>query len=182
MAISIGMVEFTSIARGIYSADQMVKTAQVEIVTAVSTCPGKYIAIVSGDTSAVDNSVSVGVKTAGEYYVDSMIIPNVSPLVFPAITCSTAPDSIEAVGILESFSMASMVIAADAILKAACLYPIELRLGNGLGGKSFFTFTGDVAAVQAGIDAGMEIVGEKGVFVDAEVIPSPSKQLISSLL
>ena len=44
MAIAIGMVEFSSIARGIYAADQMVKISEVEIVTAQTICPGKYIA------------------------------------------------------------------------------------------------------------------------------------------
>lgn len=179
---SIGMVEFTSIARGIYAADQMVKVSDVEIVTVGSSCPGKYIAIVQGDVGAVEVSVSVGMEVAGEYLVDSIIIPNVNPLVFPAITGSTMPDKIQALGIIESFSLATMMIAADAVLKSAALEPLELRLGNGLGGKSYFTFTGEVAAVQTGVDAGTEIAMEKGLLVNTEVIPSPSEQLIPSLL
>jgi microcompartment protein CcmL/EutN len=182
VANAIGMVEFTSIARGIYATDQMLKTSEVEIVTASSVCPGKYIAIVNGDVAAVNESVSVGEKMAGEFWIDSMIIPNVSPLVFPAITGATMPDRIQALGILESFSIANMVISADAVLKAANLDPIELRLGTGLGGKSFFTFTGDVAAVEAGIEAGKSIMEEKGLLVNAEIIPSPSERLLQSLL
>ncbi|MBN1038351.1 MULTISPECIES: BMC domain-containing protein [unclassified Clostridium] len=182
MANAIGMVEFISISRGIYATDQMLKTSDVEIVTANSVCPGKYIAIVNGDVAAVKESVSVGEKIAGEFWVDSIIIPNVNPLVFPAITGATMPDSIQALGIMESFSLATMVIAADAILKAANLEPLDLRLGTGLGGKSFFTFTGDVAAVEAGIDAGKSIAEEKGLLVNAEVIPSPSDRLLQYLL
>jgi len=181
MAKAIGMVEFTSIARGIYAADQMVKISDVEIVTAGSVCPGKYIAIVQGDVAAVQDSVGIGERMAEEYLVDSIVIPNVSPLVFPAITGATMPDRIQALGIMESFSLATMVIAADAILKAAELQPLELRLGTGLGGKSFFTFTGDVAAVQTGIESGVAICEEKGLLVNAEVIPSPSDRLVSSL-
>ena len=149
MANAIGMVEFNSMSRGIYSADQMVKVSEVEIVTSSPTCPGKYIAIVHGDVAAVETSVKAGEKT---------------------------------VGIVESFSMATMVIMADAILKAADLEPIELRLGNGLGGKALFVFTGDVAAVQSGIDAGNEVAADKSLLVNSEIIPSPSKLLISSLL
>lgn len=181
MAIAIGMVEFTSIARGIYAADQMVKIADVEIVTASSVCPGKYIAIVHGDVAAVQDSVSIGERTAGEYLVDSIVIPNVSPAVFPAITGATMPDEIQALGIMESFSLATMIIAADAVLKAANLQPLELRLGNGLGGKAYFTFTGDVAAVETGVEAGKAIAKEKGLLVNAEVIPSPSDRLIPTL-
>ncbi len=182
MAQAIGMVEFTSIARGIYAGDQMVKTSEVEVVTAGTSCPGKYIVIVQGDVAAVQDSVSVGERFAGEFLVDSIIIPNVNPLVFPAITGATMPDEIHALGIMESFSLATMVIAADAILKSAELQPLELRLGSGLGGKSFFTFTGDVAAVQTGVDVGTSIAQEKGLLVNAEVIPSPSEVLLDSLL
>ncbi|MCB2290775.1 BMC domain-containing protein [Clostridium sp. CS001] len=181
MSIAIGMLEFTSIARGIYAADQMLKIADVEIVTASSVCPGKYIVIVQGDVSSVQDSVSLGEKLAEEFLVDSIVIPNVSPAVFPAITGTTMPDEIQALGIMESFSLATMVIAADAILKAADLQPLELRLGNGLGGKSFFTFTGDVGAVSTGIEIGKAIAEEKGLLVNAEIIASPSDRLLSSL-
>lgn len=181
MSKSIGMVEFTSIARGIYTADQMVKTSDVEIVTASSTCPGKFMAIIHGDVAAVQDSVRVGERLADEYLVDSIIIPNVSPAIFPAITGSTIPDKMQALGIMESFSLATMIMAADAILKTADVQAIELRLGNGLGGKAYFTFTGDVAAVETSMEAGKEIVKEKGLLVNAEVIPSPSDRLIPCL-
>ncbi|HWQ77307.1 MAG TPA: BMC domain-containing protein [Anaerovoracaceae bacterium] len=182
MADAIGMVEFTSIARGIYAADLMVKTADVEIITAGSVCPGKYIAIVCGDVAAVQDSVKAGEKTAAEFWVDSIVIPNVSGQIFPAITGATAPEKITALGILESFSLATMIIAADAILKSAELSPIELRLGNGLGGKSYFTFTGDVGAVETGVKAGRSIAEEKGLMVNAEIIPSISDRMLPSLL
>ena len=182
MRNAIGMVEFTSIARGIYAADQMVKTADVDIVTAMSSCPGKYIAVVTGDVAAVDNSVSVGREAGGEYLIDSIVIPNVDPGIFPAISGASMPENLQAIGILESFSLATMVIAADAVLKAADVDAIELRLGNGLGGKGFFTFTGDVAAVKAGVDAGTAIAKEKGLLVNSEVIPSPSDRVLSSLV
>ena len=176
---AIGMVEFNSIARGIYVADQMVKISDVEIATAASTCPGKYIAIVYGSVAA---SVDIGKRLAEEFFIDSLLIPNVDPGVFPAITGATMPERVQAVGIMESFSIATMIVSADAILKAAEVEAIELRLGNGLGGKAYFTYTGDVAAVKAGHDAGVAIAQENGVLVNAEVIPSPSDLLIPTLL
>ncbi|AFM40583.1 carbon dioxide concentrating mechanism/carboxysome shell protein [Desulfosporosinus acidiphilus SJ4] len=178
---AIGMIEVTSIARGIYASDQMLKTAYVDVVSATSVCPGKFVTIIHGDVAAVESSVSAGVAIAGEYLVDSFILPNVHPGVFPAITATSMPEGTGALGIMESFSMASMVTAADAALKAADIQALELRLGRGLGGKAYFTFTGDVAAVEAGIEAGKAIALEKGLLVDTEVIPSPSKRLWSSL-
>ena len=182
MAIAIGMVEFSSIARGIYAADQMVKISEVEIVTAQTICPGKYIALVEGDVAAVQDSVRIGEQFAGESFVDSLVIPNVHHGIFPAITGATMPEHVTALGIFETFSVATMITAADQILKAAELESIEIRLGTGLGGKSFFTFTGDVAAVETGVEAGRAVAEAKGLMVDAEVIPSPSDRLVPSVL
>ncbi len=181
MQRSIGMVEYNSIARGIYASDQMVKVAEVEIVTATSVCPGKYITIVHGEVSAVQTAVETGEKEAGEFLVESIVIPNVHPGVFPAIVSASVPERIQALGILESYSLSAMVIAADAVLKSAELEAVEIRLGTGLGGKAYFTFTGDVAAVRNGADVGMASIGEKGLLLNAEVIPSPSRLLIQSL-
>ncbi|ABO51769.1 microcompartments protein [Desulforamulus reducens MI-1] len=178
---AIGMIELSSVARGIYAADLMLKTAYVEVVSATSVCPGKYIAIVQGDVAAVESSISVGIEAAGEYLIDSFILPNVHEAVFPAITATTMPDGTGALGIMESFSLASMIIAADAALKAADIQALELRLGRGLGGKAYFTFTGDVAAVQAAVEAGKALVLENGLLVDIEVIPSPADKLWTTL-
>ncbi|MDR0884943.1 MAG: BMC domain-containing protein [Clostridiales Family XIII bacterium] len=179
---AIGMLEVTSIARGIYMADQMVKISEVDIVTASSTCPGKYIAIVHGDVASVEDAVHTGERFAGEFYVDSIIIPNVNPHVFPAIVGAEMPERIDAIGIVESYSMSQMVISADAILKSAELDAIELRLGTGLGGKAYFTFTGDVAAVTTGVDTAKAIAADDGLLVDCEVIASPSDKLIPTLI
>lgn len=182
MGNSIGMVEFTSISRGIYAVDQMVKTAEVDLVTASTTCPGKYFAIVTGDVASVNNSVEVGAQYADEYLIDSLVIPSVAQEVFPAIAGGAMPEYMNAVGIIEAFALAPMVVAADSVLKAVDVEPIELRLGNGLGGKSFFTFTGDVAAVSAGVETAKNALMFKGLLVNAEVIPSPSPKLVSALL
>ena len=181
MEKAIGMVEFSSISRGIYAADQMVKVSDAELATATSVCPGKYIAIVHGDVADVEESVQIGEETADSFLVDSILIPNVHPGVFPAIVGTSVPEDIEALGILESYSLSAMVEAADAVLKCAALEGLELRLGTGLGGKSFFTYTGEVEAVRNGEAAGRELLGEKGLLLNSEVTPFPSKKLIENL-
>lgn len=181
MSFAIGMIEFNSIAKGIFAADQMVKTSQVDIVSAKSVCPGKYIAIVHGDVSSVENAVAAGSQVAGSFFVDKTIIPNVHKDVFPAIVSANMPEEISSLGIIESYSLSSMIVAADAVLKCANLEPIEIRLGTGLGGKAYFTFTGDVADVKTGVEVGKEVLGEEGMLINAEIIPSPAKKLINTL-
>lgn len=64
MANAIGMVELTSIARGIETSDFMVKAAQVELIRSSTVCPGKYIIIIAGDTGDVKASMAEGIRPA----------------------------------------------------------------------------------------------------------------------
>lgn len=179
---SLGMIELNSISRGIVVSDAMVKASTVEIITAVSICPGKYIVIIAGDVAAVENSVRVGEQGAGEFLVDSFVLPRVHEGVFPAITAACMPPQTGALGIIEGFSAASTIIAADTALKAARVDAVELRIGSGLGGKAYFILCGDVSDVQKAVEAGKQGVMEKGLLVNAEVIPAPARALWSALL
>jgi len=179
---AIGLVEFNSIARGIEAADAMVKTAMVDLVIANPVCPGKYIVLVSGDVAAVQSAVKAGVNTAGQSVVDEFMLPNVHPSVFPAITATSEVAEVQALGVIEAFTVASLIVAADTCAKAAEVELIEIRLGSGIGGKSFVTLTGDVAAVKAAIEAGSEKVAESGLLVEKVVIASPSKLLKKAVL
>lgn len=182
MLRAIGLVEFISIAKGIEAADAMVKAADVEILVSTPVCPGKYFVLVHGDVSAVESSVEAGIRVGANYVLDDFILPNVHPAVYPAITSTSITADIQALGVLESFSIASMIVCADTALKAADVDAIELRLGTGIGGKSFFTLTGDVAAVNVAVEAGAKNAIDKGVLVEKVVIPSPSKKLLEFLL
>ncbi|MGB9826680.1 MAG: BMC domain-containing protein, partial [Desulfofundulus sp.] len=108
--------------------------------------------------------------------------PNVHPSVFPAITATSQVDELQALGIIETFTVASLIIAADASAKAAEVQLIEIRLAAGLGGKSYVTMTGDVAAVKSAVEAGTQRVASQGLLVDSVVIPSPSKLLKKAIL
>lgn len=182
MLRAIGLVELTSIAKGIEAADVMAKAADVEILTSTPVCPGKYFVLVHGDVSAVESSVNAGVRMGSHYVIDHFLLPNVHPAVYPAITSTTTTSEIHALGIMESFSIASMIVCADIALKAAEVDAIELRLGTGIGGKSFFTCTGDVSAVRAAIDAGITHAIHKGLLLEQVVIPSPSREIIKSII
>ena len=57
MSKAIGMVEYKTVSAGITATDAMVKTSEVSIIEAQTVCPGKYIAIITGDLSAVKAAV-----------------------------------------------------------------------------------------------------------------------------
>jgi microcompartment protein CcmL/EutN len=179
---AIGMVEFSSIARGHEACDAMLKAANVKLVLARTICSGKYIALVAGDVAAVEASVGAGVDIGAETVVDSMTIPNVHPAIFPAMSATVRIEVPDALGIIESFSVASLIEAADAAAKAAQVELIEIRLAMALGGKGFVTFTGSVDAVRAAVDAGAQPVESKGLLVRKVVIPAPREELMADLI
>ena len=179
---AIGVVETNSIPQGVLAGDQMVKTAAVELVAAQTACAGKYIVMVSGEVAAVRAAVAAGVESAAAQLVDSLVIPNVDERVLTAMMGAPTVDQAQAVGVIETFSLASAISAADTAVKTSQVELIEVRLGRGMGGKSFLMFTGDVAAVEAAAKAVAASEGAKGLIGSSVVIPSPHMDMIRALL
>ncbi|RLB43605.1 MAG: propanediol utilization protein [Deltaproteobacteria bacterium] len=178
---AIGLLELNSVARGIECGDAMVKASDVELIMARSTCPGRYLVMIAGDVGSVQNSVEVGKDVAGEFLIDRFIIPNVHSSVFPALSCSTSVHEINALGVIETYSVASCIIAADGAAKAADISLIEVRCATGLGGKSYVSFTGDVGSVRAAVDAAVGLIQEEGMVQCYAVIPSLAREMHSTL-
>ena len=182
MATAIGMVEFMTVSSGMRGADTMIKTAEVEVVESATVCPGKYIVIISGDLSAVKASVEAAKVQAPEKVIDSFVLGNPHEAIFPAIYGAGAPEGVEAIGFLESFSAATAVVAADAAAKTALVDLIELRLARGMCGKSYLLITGSVSAVSAAIERAESEAAERGMLLDSSVIPRPDQKLWASIL
>ena len=169
MSKAIGMIEFKTTATGITAADAMVKTSEVEIVEAQTVCPGKYIAIITGDLSAVKAAVDAAVTTYEDKCIDSFVLGN-------------PHEGISALGILETYDAASIIEAADQAAKTAIVDVIELRIAKGMCGKSYMLLTGEVSAVEASIEKAKQLVASKGMYLDSSVIAHPDQRMIDSIL
>ncbi len=179
---AIGMIEFKTVSAGITAADQMVKTADVELLEAQTVCPGKYIALIAGDLSAVNAAVERAKMTREDELIDSFVLGNPDESIFPAIYGSSQIDGVDALGILETYDAASIIVAADIAAKTAIVKLIELRIAKGMCGKSYLLITGEVAACEAAIAKAKMSVGEKGMYLDSSVIAHPDPQICKSIL
>ncbi|MBO5347985.1 MAG: BMC domain-containing protein [Lachnospiraceae bacterium] len=182
MARAIGMIEFKTVSAGITAADQMVKTSEVELLEAQTVCPGKYIALIAGDLSAVRAAIDRAEKTRPDELIGSFVLGNPDASIFPAIYGSSQIEEINALGILETYDAASIIVAADIAAKTAIVKLIELRIAKGMCGKSYMLITGEVAACEAAIQKAKVSVGERGMFLDSSVIARPDAQLCKSIL
>ena len=170
---SIGLIELSSVAAGFQVADTMLKAGNVRLLLSRSICSGKYMVLVGGETAGVEAAVAAGTEAANGCLIDSFVIANVHPEVFTALGRSQPVELTGALGILESFNVATLIQGADAAAKAAAVTLLEIRLAMALGGKAFVTLTGDVASVQAAVAAGRQVISEAGVLVNAVVISRP---------
>ena len=182
MRAAIGIVETSSIAKGYEVADAVLKAADVKIVVNRTICPGKYMVLIGGDVDAVNASIEAGKKIGAHTVVDDFIIPNIHPDVFPAINGAAAMPEIKALGVIEGFTVASVIEAADAAVKAAKVELVNIHLAMAIGGKGYVTLTGEVGAVQAAVDAGSAIIEKKGLLVERVVIPSPRVEIINEYI
>ncbi len=179
---SIGLIELGSIASGMLAADIMLKTSEVELMVSRTICSGKYMSLIAGDVAAVRSAVNHAVETIGFGVIDHFVIPNVHRTIFPAISGHNNVQMLESLGIVESYSVASLIEGADAAVKAAAVKLIEVRLAMALGGKAFFSITGEVAAVTSAVDAGAHVISEKGLLVNKIVIANPRQELLSEMI
>ncbi|MEG0256984.1 MAG: BMC domain-containing protein [Christensenella sp.] len=182
MKQSLGMVEIVSIPAGVQAGDAMLKAASVHLVTAQSVCAGKYIVMVTGDVAAVEASVKAGQKSAGGRLVDSIVISGVHEQVPMAVNACSEIGCAAALGVIETFSLCTAILVADTAVKAADIDLIEIRLGRGLGGKSFITLTGHVAAVEAAVKAAESVEEAEGLMSGSVVIPSPHPDMWKTLI
>ncbi|GGP22500.1 BMC domain-containing protein [Silvimonas iriomotensis] len=179
---AIGLVEFTSIAKGIEVADAMTKTAAVQLLVAKSICPGKFIVMIGGDVAAVQQATAQGCQLAQHHLVDHFTIANIHPSVLPAISGVTPVENVQALGVLETFSVAACIEAADLAVKAANVALIRIHLAFGIGGKCYLVLTGDVADTHSALEAAVSCAADKGLLVHKAVIARPGKEIINSLL
>jgi microcompartment protein CcmL/EutN len=179
---AIGLIELSSVAAGFAVADEMLKAGDVQLILSRSICSGKFMVLIGGAVASVQRAIEAGTIEADGYLIDKFIISNVHADVFAALGRSQVPEQVSALGVVESFSVASLLEGADAAAKAANVKLLEIRLAMALGGKAYCTFAGDVAAVQSAVHAATQVIAERGLLVNAVVISRPDPDIWRELV
>lgn len=184
MREAIGMIELSSVGIGYAVQDAMLKAADVDLVLGRTICSGKYMNLVTGSIAAVQASMNAGLEAAPDGIIDHITIANVHKSVFPALgqSIQIGTPKADAVGLIETFSAASVLEAADAAAKAADVTLLRIHLAMALGGKGFCVMAGNVSSCRTGVDVGSAIVREKGLLVSSVVIPGPSQELYAEFI
>jgi microcompartment protein CcmL/EutN len=156
---ALGLLELDSIAAGIAAGDAMAKRAPIEVIRAGTVHPGRYLVLVGGAVADVEEALEAGREDAAASVRDVVFLPNVHPGVVAGMRGARHEASAEALGVIETDTVASTIRAADAGLKGARVRLLELRLADDLGGKGYLLFGGPVSEVEAAVEAGLGAVG-----------------------
>ena len=179
---SIGLVELKNVSKGIVVTDEMLKSAGVHLISSGAVCPGKFVTIVGGELSAIRAAIQRAELVSEDALIDKFIIGNLGDSVYEAVCGTVQVANKRALGVVETFTAASAIQAADAAVKAGDIELIEVRIARGMGGKCFVTMTGDVADVKAAVEAGARIPLEQGFLINTEVIANPHPDLWDAVL
>lgn len=178
---AVGIMETNSIALGIECADRMLKAAEVQLIDAHPICPGKYVSVWRGEVGPIETAIAAGKVNAGSTLVDTTILPRVHEDVFTALAGACMVETLDAVGVLETFSVACLIRSADAAVKEADVKLVEARLATGIGGKGFFVLTGAVGPVRDAMTAATDVAKATGLLHSSIVIPQPHKDLLKAI-
>ena len=161
---ALALLELDSIAAGIEAGDAMAKRAPIDVIRAGTVHPGKYLVLVGGSVGDVEEALEAGREVASSSVLDIVLLPHVHPELVAAIRGIRRAAAGEALGVIETATVAAILEAADAGLKGANVHLLEIRLADDLGGKAYLLFDGLVADVEAAVEIGAgRIAGSPGM-------------------
>jgi microcompartment protein CcmL/EutN len=130
--------------------------------------------------ACVEESYAEGLDAGGPALVDHLFLPAVHPDVARLLRGSRGRITGDALGVVETKTVASTVGAADRGLKGADVDLVEIRLADRLGGKAYCAFTGTVADVEAAVDLAVGQLSDPDVLVARVVIPDVHEEMLEN--
>jgi len=182
MQPALALIEFDSIAAGIEAGDAMAKKAPIARLVAGTVQPGKYLVLVAGAVADVAESLAAGLSVGASATLDHVYLPGVHPHVVDALAGGRRPKPIDALGVVETRTVAAAIAAADAGVKGAQVTLLEVRLADGLGGRGLVFFSGLVADVEAAVRIGADVIAGTPALIHAVVIPQLHAEMAANLL
>ncbi len=179
LTAAIALLEFGSIAAGIEAGDAMVKRARLDVIHTGTVQPGKYLVLIGGSVADVEEALDAALRIGADHLVDRMFLPDPHPELVAALTGAGQAGDGEALGIIETVSVAAAIKAADAGLKGAIVTLREIFMADGLGGKGYLLFRGPLVEVEAAVELGCARAA--GNLVGFRVIPKLHDEMDENL-
>jgi microcompartment protein CcmL/EutN len=180
MQPALALLELDSVAVGIVTGDAMAKRAPISVLHAGTVHPGKYIVLVAGQVADVEEALAAGFEASAGSLLDHVFLAHVHPAIPAALTGQIGSGPVEALGIVETRTVATLLGAVDRGLKGADVALLELRLADDLGGKAYCLFAGSLTDIEAAMEEAVATIPPDAL-VAQRVIPRLHQEMHQNL-
>ena len=149
---ALALIELSTVTLGIRVGDAMVKRSEFDFLRAGTVQPGRYLILVGGSVAAVEEGLTAAKQEADGSLLDLLFLPAVDRSVVQALVGRRESQSFDALGVIETKTVAATLAAADAAVKGAMVTLLEVHLADGLGGKGYCLLGGRVSNVEAAVE------------------------------
>jgi microcompartment protein CcmL/EutN len=178
---AIALLEISGIATGIYCADMMIKCAPITVLKSGTVHNGKYLILIGGSVASVEEAFYKGLATAKDQIIDHVFLPDVHEQVHDAVLGQRSDCSKEAIGILETASVAAIIKSTDAAIKQTNIDIVEIRIADHLGGKAFSIINGEVEDIESAVEIAQEKTTKPEYWLCKRIIPNLHQELGSQI-
>ena len=182
MQPAILLLEFDSIAVGIRAGDAMAKRSPLRTLHAGTVHPGRYLVLAGGEVADLEEALDAARETGGPALRDEVFLPDVAPAVVAALTGERRRRHDHALGVFETTTVPAVIRASDRAVKGALVDVLEIRLADGLGGKGYALYGGEVADVEAAIALAEDSLERPELLVARVVIPQLHAEMADNLV
>jgi microcompartment protein CcmL/EutN len=179
---AIAVIEFSSIADGIFTTDAILKKAPIAMIKGGTVSRGRYLIIFGGTTGSVSESLSEALVIGAGSVLDHALLPDVHPKVHDAVLGKRAGCEQNTVAILETDTIAANVRAAEVAVKGTEVQLVELRLAEyEMSGKAISVYAGDLHEVQAAMNIANDFLRGRQAFTHHRIIARPHEVVSQQL-
>jgi microcompartment protein CcmL/EutN len=178
---AIALLEISGIATGIYCADVMIKCSPITVLKSGTVHNGKYLILIGGSVASVEEAYFKGLTAATDEIIDHVILPDVHEQVHDAVLGQRADCSREAIGIIETTSVAAIIQSTDAAIKQTDINIAEIRIADHLGGKAFSILNGKIEDIESAVEIAREKITRPKYWLKHTVIPNLDQELGNQL-
>lgn len=150
-------MEYGSVPEGIAAADAMAKRAPLGLLRLGTVQPGKFLVLAAGEVEPLDEARTAADEVSRA--LDRVLLADVHPAVVEALTTRSDRTG-EALGVMETRTVATLLQVADAGVKAAEVGLATLRLADGLGGRGYLLYSGPLHEVEAAMEVSLGRVAD----------------------
>jgi len=181
---ALAMILLDSVPGGLRALDALAKEAPVEVLATGTIQRGMYLIAFAGEVDPVQRSFARACAVSDDGVFDSLLLPYAEEHIVPAMM-DARPRSFgegDTLGSIQCAAPPTLVRAVDAALKGAMVELVELRLGDGLGGKALASLWGATHDVEAAIGlANQAIARGRAAGASTVVIPNADPVVRSAL-